>query len=209
MQITEIFHSLQGEGPDTGKPTVFVRTAGCNLRCAWCDTSYSFGEGTPMSVEEIVAKVRTYPVRNVCLTGGEPLLQKDAPELIRALSDAGYTTVIETGGSMDISPYLDIPRAVISLDVKCPSSAMEGRNRRENLPLLRATDTVKFVVADRKDYEFARRMVAEAHFPCAVVFQPVWGRDASELAGWVLADGLDVRMMLQQHKHIWGDVPGR
>lgn len=209
MQITEIFQSIQGEGPDTGRPTTFVRTAACNLRCTWCDTTYSFGEGTTMSLEEVLAKVRSFPARNVCFTGGEPLLQQDGPALVGALSKAGYQVVIETGGSLDISPYLGIDRVVISLDVKCPASKMENRNRLANLPLLRASDTVKFVIADRADYAFAKRFLAEHPLRCEIIFQPVWKSDPAHLAEWVLADGLPVRVMLQQHKHIWGDVPGK
>ncbi|HEV2166932.1 MAG TPA: 7-carboxy-7-deazaguanine synthase QueE, partial [Thermoplasmata archaeon] len=143
-----------------------------------------------------------------CLTGGEPLLQREAPELLRALSKRRLTTVVETGGSLDVSPILDIDRVVLSVDVKCPGSGMESHNRWENLPMLRAADVVKFVIRDRRDYLYARRVVRSRRLP-QVVFQPVWGTDAGRLADWVLRDRLDVRTMLQEHKVLWGDVPGR
>lgn len=209
MRIIEVFHSLQGEGPLTGVRTSFVRTARCNLRCTWCDTPYSFGPGRERSIPSLLREVARHRTRNVCLTGGEPLLQKDAPALVRAFSEQGITTVIETGGSLDVRPYLGIPRVILSVDVKCPSSKMEGKNRWANLPLLRPTDIVKFVIGDRKDYLYARRALGSYRGPATVVFQPVWGTDPGRLADWVLTDHLDVRVMLQEHKVLWGDVAGR
>jgi len=209
MRIIEVFHSLQGEGPLTGVRTTFIRTARCNLRCAWCDTKYSFGPGHPRSVDSLVREVARNRTRHVCLTGGEPLLQADSKALVRRLSDRNVTTVIETGGSLDVAPYLGIPHVVLSVDVKCPSSRMESRNRWENLPLLREQDVLKFVIADRKDYLYARRVVRRYAGSAAIVFQPVWGSDAGQLADWVLRDHLDVRVMLQEHKLLWGDVRGR
>ena len=209
MRIIEVFHSLQGEGPLTGVRTTFIRTARCNLRCSWCDTKYSFGPGHARSVESLLAEVGRQKTRHVCLTGGEPLLQSESLTLVRRLADRGVTTVIETGGSLDVSPYLGVPRTVLSVDVKCPSSKMEGRNRWANLPLLRPRDVVKLVIRDRRDYLYARRVVREYDGPATVVFQPVWGSDAGRLADWVLRDRLDVRVMLQEHKVLWGDVRGR
>ena len=209
MRIIEVFHSIQGEGPLTGVRTTFVRTARCNLRCSWCDTPYSFGPGRERSIPSLVREVEKNRTRNVCLTGGEPLLQKDSVALVKTLSDRGITTVIETGGSLDVTPFLDIPGVILSVDVKCPSSRMEGKNRWANLPLLRASDVVKFVVADRTDYLYARKTLRRYRGPAEVVVQPVWGTDAGRLADWVLADRLDVRVMLQEHKVLWGDVPGR
>jgi len=209
MRIIEVFHSLQGEGPRSGKRTTFIRTARCNLRCSWCDTKYSFGPGRERSVGSLVAEVRRHRTRNVCLTGGEPLLQRESVTLARRLAERGVTTVVETGGSLDVTPYLRIPRLILSVDVKCPSSGMEGRNHWENLPLLRGRDVLKFVVGDRADYLYARGVVREYRGPATIVFQPVWGTDAGRLADWVLADRLDVRVMLQEHKLLWGDVPGR
>lgn len=209
MRIIEVFHSVQGEGPLTGVRTTFVRTARCNLRCAWCDTTYSFGAGRERSIPSLLREVGGHRTRNVCLTGGEPLLQKDSVTLVRALSERGITTVVETGGSLDVHPYLGIPRVILSVDVKCPSSKMERKNRWSNLPLLRSIDVLKFVIGDRKDYLYARRTVRNYPGPATIVFQPVWGTDPGRLADWVLADRLDVRVMLQEHKLLWGEVAGR
>ena len=209
MRIIEVFHSLQGEGPLTGVRTTFIRTARCNLRCTWCDTPYSFGPGRARSIDSLLSEVARHRTHHVCLTGGEPLLQGESVELVERLADRGVTTVIETGGSLDVSPYLDIPRVRLSVDVKCPSSNMQRHNRWSNLRKLRARDVLKFVVADRPDYLYARRVVRRYHGPATIVFQPVWGSDAGRLADWVLKDRLDVRVMLQEHKLLWGDVPGR
>ena len=209
MRIIEVFHSIQGEGPLMGIRTSFIRTARCNLRCAWCDTTYSFGPGVERSIPSLLREIQSHRTRNVCLTGGEPLLQRGSIDLVRALGRKGYTTIIETGGSLDVSPYLSLPRVILSVDVKCPSSHMEGHNRWSNLPLLRPQDVVKYVIQDRADYRYAKR-VLKSH-PCLaqVVFQPVWGSDAGRLADWVLHDRLDVRTMLQEHKVLWGETPGR
>jgi 7-carboxy-7-deazaguanine synthase len=209
VRIIEIFHSIQGEGPWTGVRTSFVRTATCNLRCTWCDTTYSFGPGTERSLASILAEVAGHRTRHVCLTGGEPLLQPEGPQLVRSLSEGGYTVVVETGGSLDIRPYLGVPRVHVSLDVKLPSSRMEGRMLSSNWAHLRPEDVVKMVIADRADYEAARGFLEREPVPCEVIFQPVWGTPAGRLADWVLADALDVRVMLQEHKVLWGDVPGR
>jgi 7-carboxy-7-deazaguanine synthase len=209
MQVIEVFHSLQGEGPLSGVRTTFVRAARCNLRCAWCDTKYSFGPGRQRSIASLLAEVARHKTRYVCLTGGEPLLQSESLDLARALARRGGTVVVETGGSLDVSPYLSVPRLVLSVDVKCPSSQMERRNRWANLPLLRSRDVLKFVIADRKDYLYARRVVRRYRGAAALIFQPVWGSDAGRLADWVLRDRLEVRVMLQEHKLLWGDTPGR
>ncbi len=209
MQIIEVFHSVQGEGPLTGVRTTFIRTARCNLRCRWCDTTYSFGPGTERSVEELVLEVARNRTAHVCLTGGEPLLQRESVDLARALARDGRTTTVETGGSLDVTPYLGIPRLVLSVDVKGPSSGMQGHNRWENLRHLRRRDVVKYVVGSRADYIYARRSLRSHPTVATVVFQPVWGSPAGTLADWVLNDHLEVRVMLQTHKHLWGDVPGR
>jgi 7-carboxy-7-deazaguanine synthase len=209
VRIIEVFHSIQGEGPLTGERTTFIRTARCNLRCSWCDTTYSFGPGRERSIPSLLREVTKNRTRNVCLTGGEPLLQRESVELVSRLSQRGVTTVIETGGSLDVSPYLRFPHVVLSVDVKCPSSRMETRNRWANLPLLREGDVIKFVIGDRKDYQYARRVLRTYRGPATLLFQPVWGSDAGRLADWVLADHLDVRVMLQEHKVLWGDVAGR
>jgi 7-carboxy-7-deazaguanine synthase len=209
VRIIEVFHSVQGEGPRSGVRTTFVRTARCNLRCSWCDTPYSFGPGRERSIPSILREIERHRTRHVCLTGGEPLLQSESPRLVRELARRGLETVIETGGSLDVAPYLDIPHVVLSVDVKCPSSRMESHNRWSNLPRLRAQDVIKFVIQDRRDYLYARRVARGYRGPATLVFQPVWGTNAGRLADWVLADRLDVRVMLQEHKVLWGDVPGR
>ena len=209
MRIIEVFHSVQGEGPLTGVRTSFIRTARCNLRCTWCDTPYSFGPGQERSIPSLLREVSTHRTRHVCLTGGEPLLQRESQDLVQALGQKGYTTVIETGGSLDVRPYLSIPGAILSVDVKCPSSKMEHHNRWENLSRLRPTDVVKFVIQDRRDYLYAKRVLKQHPVVAQVVFQPVWGSNAGRLADWVLRDRLDVRTMLQEHKVLWGDVRGR
>ncbi|MCI4368749.1 MAG: radical SAM protein [Thermoplasmata archaeon] len=208
MRIIEVFHSIQGEGPFTGERTSFIRTARCNLRCEWCDTAYSFGAGEERSIASLLKDVGRHRTQHACLTGGEPLLQRESVDLVRALGAKGMTTVIETGGSLDVSPYLKLKGVVLSVDVKCPGSGMEAKNRWENLPLLRPTDIVKFVVKDRRDYLYARRIVRTRPMPRQVVFQPVWGTDGGRLAGWVLRDRLGVRVMLQEHKYLFGDIPG-
>ena len=209
MRVIEVFHSIQGEGLLTGVRTTFVRTARCNLRCRWCDTPYSFGPGRERSIRALLAQVSRDRTRYVCLTGGEPLLQRESLELVRRLGERGIITVIETGGSLDVSPYVGLPGVHLSVDVKCPSSGMEGRNLWANLDKLRGEDTLKFVIADRRDYLYARRVLGRYRGQAAIVFQPVWGSDAGRLADWVLADRLDVRVLLQEHKVLWGDVPGR
>lgn len=209
MRIIEIFHSIQGEGPWTGVRTSFVRTAACNLRCTWCDTPYSFGPGTERSLASILTEVAGHRTRHVCLTGGEPLLQPEGPQLVHSLSEAGYTVVVETGGSLDIRPYQGVSRVHVSLDVKLPSSGMQDRMLEVNWEHLRPEDVVKMVIADRTDYEAAKGFLERHRMPCEVVFQPVWGTPPGRLADWVLTDALDVRVMLQEHKVFWGDVPGR
>lgn len=209
MRLIEIFHSIQGEGPLTGRRTSFIRTARCNLRCSWCDSTYSFGPGRERSIPSILKEIERHRTPYVCLTGGEPLLQPEATKLLRELARRGKTTVVETGGSLDVTSYLSIPGVILSVDVKCPGSKMERRNRWSNLALLRPTDIVKFVLQDRRDYLYAKRVIARHPMPKEVVLQPVWGTDAGLLADWVLHDRLDVRVLLQEHKVLWGDVPGR
>jgi 7-carboxy-7-deazaguanine synthase len=209
MRIIEVFYSLQGEGPLSGVRTSFIRTARCNLRCAWCDTTYSFGPGRERSIESLLHEVAGHRTKFACLTGGEPLLQSESVRLLKALGRKGITTVVETGGSLDVAPYLAIPHVVLSVDVKCPGSRMESHNRWENFPLLRPTDVAKFVVQDRTDYLYAKRAMREHPTRAQLIFQPVWGTNAGRLADWVLADHLDARVLLQEHKILWGDVPGR
>jgi 7-carboxy-7-deazaguanine synthase len=204
MRVTEIFHSIQGESSFAGQPCVFVRLTGCPLRCTWCDTEYAFYGGTEQSIEHILAKVEFYGCRLVELTGGEPLAQSDARSLITRLCDRGYEVLVETSGAIDTVAVDE--RAHVILDVKCPGSGMTDRMHWPNLDRLTAKDEVKFVVADRADYEWARQILCEHHLTsrCTVLISPVHGSlDARQLAEWVLADRLPVRLQLQLHKLIW------
>lgn len=206
MRVTEIFHSIQGESSFAGRPCVFVRTTGCNLRCVWCDTEYSFHGGREMTVEEIVAEVkRVGPAcRLVELTGGEPLLQKDAGTLATALLDEGYTVLCETSGSLPVDRVPPEVRKVV--DFKCPGSGEVEANLWSNLDLLDpARDELKFVIADRRDYDWAVDQLRDRDLDRFVVhFSPEFeGMNARELAEWILVDGLDVRLQLQLHKFVW------
>ena len=209
LRITEIFHSIQGESTHAGRPCVFVRLTGCNLRCRWCDSEYTFTGGERMSLDDVVARVASYGTKLVEVTGGEPLAQAEAFDLIRRLLDDGFEVLIETSGSIDITPV--DKRAKIILDVKCPGSGEAAKNRWENIDELRPHDEIKFVIADRNDYDWAKRVVAEKHLDrWTVLFSPVWGEmDMKSLAEWMLADGVPARFQTQLHKHIWGaDVHG-
>ncbi|MSO56365.1 MAG: radical SAM protein [Acidobacteria bacterium] len=206
LSINEIFYSIQGESTYAGKPCVFVRLAGCDLRCSWCDTSYAFTEGHKMSIEDVLQQVEEYSSPLVEVTGGEPLLQEDVYALMERLLDRGRTVLLETGGQIDVSR---VPGAVIKvLDVKCPASGESDKVEWGNIDRLGSRDQVKFVIQDRADYEFARDTLKRHALDrrcAAVLFSPVHGvlspRDLSE---WILEDRLAVRLQLQLHKHIWG-----
>jgi 7-carboxy-7-deazaguanine synthase len=206
VQVTEIFRSIQGESTFTGLPCVFVRLTGCNLRCTWCDTGYAFYGGQKMTVDEVVEKVRAYGVPLVEITGGEPLLQKEAISLMERLLAEGYQVMLETSGERPIAP---VPREVIKIvDVKCPDSGEPDTFRLDNLERLAPHDQVKFVLASRRDYEFARDFTRRhelARRVRAVIFSPVHGGlDLAALASWILEDALPVRFGYQLHKLIWG-----
>jgi 7-carboxy-7-deazaguanine synthase len=211
LTINEIFHSIQGESTHTGRPCVFVRLTACDLRCSWCDTPYAFTEGRKMPVDDVVAQVESFGCDLVEITGGEPLLQRDVYPLMQRLLESGRSVMLETGGHLSIA---DVPTAVIRIiDVKCPGSGESAKNHWANLDLLTKADEVKFVIQDRTDYEFARGVVATHDLverTKAVLFSPVHGGlPAKELAAWILADKLKVRLQLQAHKYIWGaDVRG-
>lgn len=204
MKIAELFYSLQGEGCLSGRPTVFIRTTGCNLRCRYCDTAYAYEGGTPMTPDEILRALAQYPCRTCCVTGGEPLLQPDLETLVSALVLNRYKVSIETNGSRPIKAFIEDDAVMVSLDIKCPSSGMQQYNDYDNLALLRDQDQLKFIVGDRVDYDFAKE-VLRRHRPCGIVFlQPVWGTDPAKLAGWILDDALEVRLGIQLHKYLWG-----
>lgn len=204
MRITEIYHSIQGESRFAGRPCVFVRTTGCNLRCVWCDTEYAFYGGAEMSLDKIVAKTDRFGCKLVEITGGEPLLQKDVPELAQLLVDRDYTVLVETSGERDIS-VLD-KRVIKIMDLKCPGSGESHRNRWQNIAHLSAQDEVKFVVKDRKDYDWAVDVIKKRGLErrCHILISPVFSELApDELVNWILQDGLDVRFQLQLHKLVW------
>jgi len=204
MRVTEIFHSIQGESSFVGQPCVFIRLTGCPLRCAWCDTEYAFYGGNEQSMEDILGKVESYGCRLVEITGGEPLAQSDAVPLITTLCEQGYDVLIETSGAIDTAAV--DTRAHVILDVKCPGSGMSDRMHWPNLDRLTMKDEAKFVLADRADYEWARQVLErhELATRCTVLMSPVFGSlDPRQLAEWVLADRLPVRLQLQLHKLIW------
>jgi 7-carboxy-7-deazaguanine synthase len=204
LLVSEIFRSIQGESTQTGRRCSFVRLTGCNLRCVWCDTAYAFEGGEELEVEEIVARVEAHGTRFVLVTGGEPLAQSGVHDLMGALLARRWEVMVETGGSLDIGAVDS--RVRIVLDLKCPGSGMEARNRWENLNLLKPSDEIKFVLAGEGDYRWARQVVRERRLAdrFTVLFSPVHGVLSNRaLAEWILEDGLDVRMQIQLHKQIW------
>ena len=204
IKINEIFYSIQGEGDRSGWPCIFIRLSFCNLRCSWCDSEYTFYEGTDQSIDEVLDSISGYPCKLVEVTGGEPLVQEECIPLLKALCDAGYEVMLETSGSLDISEVDTRVRRI--MDVKCPGSGMVSRNRLKNLDELRETDELKFVLKDRLDYEWAKELVLSRslHKRCPILFSPVWDKiEFDDLAEWILDDGLPVRLQLQIHKFIW------
>ena len=212
LRVTEIFRSIQGESTHAGRPCTFIRLTGCPMRCVWCDSEYTFTGGEHYSIDSIMAQVRTFGCKLVEVTGGEPLAQKEAFQLIERLCDEGYEVLIETGGYVS-TKGLD-ERASVILDIKCPASGEEHRNDWSNLERLRPDkDEVKFVIADEGDWIYARNLIKEQVLESktkAILISPAWDQiDLQQLADWVAGSGLNVRMQLQLHKYIWGpDVKG-
>lgn len=219
LKITEIFYSLQGEALTSGLPTIFIRLTGCPLRCSYCDTTYSFTGGVRLSLDDILADIAQYPCKRVCVTGGEPLAQPNAIALMKLLIDQGYEVSLETAGALSVK---DVPQAVSKVvDLKTPSSGECDKNLWENLNYLTRHDQLKIVIADRTDYDWAVAKLWEfdLHNKCGVVwFSPMFEIDerksdvpniAIQLAEWILADGLPVRLQLQLHKIIWADARGK
>lgn len=209
LRVTEVFRSLQGEASFSGLPTVFIRLTGCPLRCQYCDTAYAFSGGEWRSIVELVDETLAFKTKHVCVTGGEPLAQHRCLDLLTALCDKGLEVSLETSGAMDISAV--DPRVCRVVDIKTPGSGEVERNLDESFAILSKTDVLKFVICDRPDYDWARNWL-EAHpdVSAQVYISPSFNElKATELAEWMLEDGLDVRLQLQLHKLLWGDVPGR
>jgi len=210
LRVTEIFASVQGEATRIGLPTVFVRLTGCPLRCRWCDTEYAFNGGTTRSIDEVLSEVAGHGLRQVCVTGGEPLAQKQCLPLLTALCDAGYDVSLETSGALDVA---DVdPRVSRIMDLKAPGSAEVDKNRWENLPLLGERDEIKIVIADEADYHWATEQLSTHKLAerCNVLFSPVAGElSPATLAEWIVRDRLPVRFQMQLHKILWADARGR
>jgi 7-carboxy-7-deazaguanine synthase len=210
LRITEIFRSLQGEGDAVGFPTVFVRLTGCPLRCQYCDTAYAFGGGDWWSLDDILTRVASLSARHVCVTGGEPLAQRQCLTLLQRLCDAGYEVSLETSGAMPVGEVDARVRRVV--DVKTPASGEAARNLLDQLRELNDRDQVKFVICDRADYEWSRALLQERGLPgrAMVLFSPSHEQlPARQLADWILEDRLPVRLQVQLHKILWGNEAGR
>jgi 7-carboxy-7-deazaguanine synthase len=209
LKITEVFHSLQGEASYSGWPTVFIRLTGCPLRCQYCDTAYAFSGGEWRGIKDLVDETLSFGSRHVCVTGGEPLAQARCIDLLKALCDQGLDVSLETSGASDISAVDERVSRVV--DIKTPGSREAARNLEANIALLTESDVLKFVICDRVDYDWAKRWLSEhPDLPCEVFFSPSYTElPGRELADWIIEDGLQVRLQLQLHKLLWGDVPGR
>ncbi|MEE9330611.1 MAG: 7-carboxy-7-deazaguanine synthase QueE [Methylophilaceae bacterium] len=209
IKIYEIFYSLQGESTRFGLPTAFVRLTGCPMRCTYCDTAYAFSGGGNMDVESILSQVKDFGTQYVTVTGGEPLAQKECHVLLTALCDAGYSVSLETGGAMDIAQVDD--RVSVILDIKTPASNEEKNMLWTNVDHIRSKDEIKFVLCNREDYDWAKQKIIDLSLDekCTVLFSPSFhDLNSTELAGWVLADKLPVRVQLQMHKILWGEKAG-
>ncbi len=210
LRLTEVFFSLQGETSRAGLPTVFIRLTGCPLRCRWCDTPYSFQGGETVTLTALLAQVAAFGAATVCVTGGEPLAQKNCLPLLVALCDSGYSVSLETSGALDVSKV--DPRVSRIVDIKAPDSGEEARNRWENITHLTPQDEIKFVLANRADYDWAREVIKAQKLAqvCPLLFSPVQGElSPASLAEWILADRLPVRLQMQLHKVLWGNTPGK
>jgi len=204
LKVNEIYYSIQGESSKSGLPCVFVRLTYCNLRCTYCDTEYAFYEGEDKSIAEIINEVKKYNCKLIEVTGGEPLVQKECLELMKKLCDEGFDVMLETGGSL---PIKDVDnRVLIIMDLKCPSSKMEKKNLYENIDYLKPKDELKFVIGNREDYDWSKKIITEYDLKnkSKILFSVVFGElEPVSLVNWIIEDKLDVRYQLQMHKYIW------
>jgi len=208
LKVNEIFYSIQGESTFAGFPCIFIRMTGCNLRCTYCDTTYAYEEGDDIPLDSILTTVKKFDCSLIEVTGGEPLIQDETPDLISALIKNGYTVLLETNGSQDISPV--DTRCTRIVDIKCPSSGMDNNNYWKNLDYITPNDQLKFVIAHRQDYLYAKKVLDAAAIKrrkkLFINFSPVFNEiDLKDLAGWILVDNLPVRLQIQLHKYIWGE----
>ncbi len=210
LRVSEIFYSLQGEARDSGLPTVFVRLTGCPLRCTYCDSEYAFYGGERMALQQILERVQSHPAHHICVTGGEPLAQPNCLPLLQALCDEDYSVTLETSGAMPVGGVDSRVSRVV--DLKTPASGEQHRNRMENLQVLTRHDQVKFVICNREDYGWAKFTLDQYRLServGEVLFSPSYKQlEGRQLAEWILEDGLPVRLQLQLHKILWGDIPG-
>lgn len=210
LRINEIFFSLQGESTKVGLPTIFIRLTGCPLRCQYCDTAYAFHDGNKMSIDSIIQDISQYRAKHVTVTGGEPLAQRTCHELLARLCNEGFQVSLETSGAIDIS-HVD-ERVMKIVDIKTPASEEESKNKFENLEYLNKDDQLKFVICNKTDYEWTKQKINELKLTdyCEVLLSPTHdSQNPTELANWILEDNLNVRMQLQLHKYLWGNVPGK
>jgi 7-carboxy-7-deazaguanine synthase len=208
IRVNEIFYSIQGESTFAGFPCIFIRMTGCNLRCAYCDTTYAYEEGDDIPIESILTTIKKFSCNLIEVTGGEPLIQDKTPDLISALINNGYTVLLETNGSQDISTV--DTRCIRIVDIKCPSSEMDNKNYWKNLDYITPNDQLKFVIAHRQDYLYAKKVLdspaIKGRKKLLINFSPVFNKiDLKDLAEWILADNLTVRLQIQLHKYIWGE----
>lgn len=208
MKINEIFYSIQGEGKWTGFPNIFIRTTGCNLRCSYCDTKYAYKQGVVKTTQEISKDIKKYNCKKICITGGEPLLQKDIYQLITHLIHSNYKILIETNGSLNLDNLKDTDKIVISLDIKTPSSKMHKKMLLKNINILRKKDQIKFIIKNKKDYNYAKKLIQKYKPKSDIFFQPVWKTNTNKLANWILEDNLKVKLGLQIQKIIWNNKKG-
>ncbi len=208
MKINEIFYSLQGEGLWSGLPNIFIRATGCNLRCSYCDTQYAYKKGKEMNINDIIREIQKYPCKHICITGGEPLLQDETLDLLQTLLKMRYKICLETNGSINIKKISGKKSLVLSLDIKCPSSDMHEKMIFNNLYNLTKKDQLKFVIKNRKDYDYSKSIIKKYKPRCKIFMQPLWGIDPKDLATWILKDDLNVRLGLQLHKILWGNKKG-